>query len=261
MFDVAALDNLVCRPHHRLDHTYSDQNPSPSLPSSPRSLSPVPKSRRHREPETSASPLSNPSHSASPQPSKSAQLINSSYFGPPFTLPYFRLGEENWKPALDDDGRRRRSRSIASTSTRAEADREIRLNEVEVEMSPDDEADWHTKIYEEDERATKGMDHEAEEKIFSTGIEGQLAVIAEAEERERITAKPRRRPGRPSKASKDKEDTSELSDAAAEEEEEEEEEAPKPGRTKRPNAGKRKRNSNAKGESEEEEEVKETVSE
>jgi hypothetical protein len=261
MFDVAALDNLVCRLPVRFDLTYLHQNPSPSLPDSPRSLSPAPRSSRHihREPDNSASSLSNPSRSSSPQPSKSAQLINSSYFGQPFTLPYFRLGEKHWKSdlsTLDEEGHRRRSRSVASTSTRADTEGGLKLNEVEVEMSPDDEADWQSKIYEEEERSSKGVDKEREEQVFDEGIKGQLAVIAEAEERERSKTQPKKR-GRPSKARKEKEDTSDLSDAAVDEEEEED--APKPGRTKRANAGKRKRDSTAKEESEEEKEAKETV--
>jgi len=267
MFDVAALDRMV-RPKFfdtSLACPYHQASPD-SLPDSPRSLSPLPKSSRHAH-ANSLSPLSNASRSPSPssaKPSKSAQLINSSYFGTPFTLPYFRQNQNEWKSTLtsNDSGKRRRSRSVASTSTHTDTEKGFFLNEDEVEINGPDLKTWHDTIYEG--RPTEGVDQDAEEKewILAQQQIDDRDKEAEAEAEAKLEKpKPKKKPGRPSKARKEKEDSSELSDAAGDaQEEEDEEEAPKTGRARRATAGKRKRDSTAKEESEDEKEVKETVS-
>ena len=265
MFDVAALDRMV-RPKFfdtSLACPYHQASPD-SLPDSPRSLSPLPKSSRHAH-ANSLSPLSNASRSPSPssaKPSKSAQLINSSYFGTPFTLPYFRQNQNEWKSNLtsNDSGKRRRSRSVASTSTHTDTEKGFFLNEDEVEINGPDLKTWHDTIYEG--RPTEGVDQDAEEKEWILAQQQIDDRDKEAEAEAKLEKpKPKKKPGRPSKARKEKEDSSELSDAAGDaQEEEDEEEAPKTGRARRATAGKRKRDSTAKEESEDEKEVKETVS-
>jgi hypothetical protein len=135
------------------------------------------------------------------------------------------------------------------------------IGDEEPEMSGGEELDWKKKIYEENDRCCRGVDVDAEEEKFAQGVEEQLTVH-DAEESKPAKGKSKKKGGRPSKARKEKEDTSDLSEGEGEvAEEEEEAETPKPGgRSKRPNAGKRKRDSNAKEESEEEKVVKDTVS-
>jgi hypothetical protein len=138
------------------------------------------------------------------------------------------------------------------------------MNEEDIEMSGGEEMEWKRKIYEENDRAIDGVDQKLEAEHFTRGKEKQASIKHDTESPGKAKAK--KKVGRPSKARKEKEDTSDLSDAVGEapvdveEEEEEEAETPKAGRTKRANAGKRKRDSTTKEESEEEREVKETVS-
>jgi hypothetical protein len=150
------------------------------------------------------------------------------------------------------------------------------LGEEEPEMSDGEEMEWKYKIYEEDERATKGVNQEAEIEEWDKGIEKQLTVDEESkkDEKESTTTKGKskggttKKRGRPSKNRQEREDSSDLSDEGGREEaeaedqdgEQEAEEETTKGRSKRANAGKRKRDSAAKEESEDEKEVKETVS-
>ena len=158
--------------------------------------------------------------------------------------------------------KRQRSRSVASGSTHTDTEKGFMLNEEEVEMYGPELQTWHDTIY--DGRPTEGVDQAAEEELWDVA-QKQIAERDAAAERavaKEEKQKPKKRAGRPSKAIKEKEDTSELSDAAADAaaEEEEEEEVPKMTRGRRANAGKRRRGSTAKEESEDEKEVKDTVS-
>jgi len=158
--------------------------------------------------------------------------------------------------------KRQRSRSVASGSTHTDTEKGFMLNDEEVDMEGPELKTWHDTIY--DGRPTEGVDQAAEEELWDVA-QKQIADRDAAAERamaKEEKSKPKRKAGRPSKARKDKEDTSELSDAAvdAAAEEEEEEEAPKTTRGRRANAGKRRRGSTAKEESEDEKEVKDTVS-
>lgn len=278
MFDIPALDSMVCHCPHSYASRTDDQSSPPPLPDSPKELSPLPTHRgrarlKHEHDAGSASPV----RDSSPEPntgesSRSAGLINSSYFGAPFTLPYFRLGQDQWKPNLDTSSEnRRRSRSVASTSTRAETEKGFMLGDDEPDMSDGEEIDWKHKIYDEDERASKGVNQEAEDEAWTKGVEQQLTAADADDGKKNAKSKGKsnlaKKKGKAGKKRQDRDDSSELSEDAEQgegeeqdEEEDVEEEIPKGVRAKRTIASKRKRDSTTKEESEDEKEIKETVS-